>query len=199
MIFCFFYYFYLLLTTMGSVISVLIVVILVCIIIIYNLNEKLPPRNENVFKLLGDFKNNIIRNKNIYTLNDINNIINTMVDLYISNKCDFIEEYNNKCLLNYAYELQSTDTVLYRKLKRRKIINDIKSQIELIHKNELTEQMMIEINMKKELLSSNELKDFTVVQVNILKNTLKQHKLYLDDLFTLIEHYNEQETISNIV
>jgi hypothetical protein len=59
--------------------------------------------------------------------------------------------------------------------------------------------MMIEINMKKELLSSNEMKDFTVVQVNILKNTLKQHKLYLDDLFTLIEHYNEQETISNIV
>ena len=92
MIFCFNYYFYLLLTTMGSVISVLIVVILVCIIIIYNLNEKLPPRNENVFKLLGDFKNNIIRNKNIYTLNDINNIINTMVDLYI-----FVTTIQNEC------------------------------------------------------------------------------------------------------
>lgn len=181
---------------MGSIMSSLIVIILVCIIIgCYNINQKLPPRNEDVFKLLIDFKDNIIRNKNIYTLDEINNIINTMVDLYITNRCDFIEEYNNKCLLNYAYELQSTDTNLYKKLKRRKIINDIKSQLELINKNELTEQMMFEINIQKELLSPIEMKDFTLLQIKTHINSLKQHKLYLDDFFTLIEQHNEHNIV----
>jgi hypothetical protein len=189
---------------MGTIFFIcFIIVVIICLIIVYNTQNILPARNEEVFILLKNFKKEIIENKNIYTLDEINNAINIMVNLYITNKCDFIEEYRDKYLLIYAYNLQITNIQLYKKLKRRKIINDIKYQLELIRKNELNEYMMFEINSQKILLSSDEFKQFISEQITNLQSSMKQYKSYIDDYFILVDERNnldeEVSTIMNIV
>jgi len=146
------------LSLLFIIIFIYVIIITIFIYFTYfsNINDKIPPRNELIFKVLINKKQEIIKNINIYTYEEINNNINSMIELYIKNKCDFIEDYgynNEKELIN-NYKLQKLNHKLYNILKKQQIINNLKYELEIIYKKELSDS-----------------------------NSFDEYKKYLDDFF----------------
>jgi len=127
-----------------------------------------PPRNEKKLNEIEDMKKDIIENINNYTVREINIIINKIVNIYIDNKCDFIEDYKSKILLNHYYKLQKKNEKYYRKLKRNIIINDIINKI---------------YNMNKGLIISPDELRYKLNELNELFNEIKEY----DNIINTIE------------
>jgi hypothetical protein len=99
-----------------------------------NISTYIPERNNKKFSEIEEMKYNIIKNINIYTIHDINNIINKIINIYIENECDFIEDYKSITLYNHYYLIQKTNTKYYKKIKKNIIINDIINRLNYINK-----------------------------------------------------------------
>lgn len=161
----------------------------------------LPPRNEEFYKYVISKKQDIIDiiNRDNNSIDEINNIINLIVDLYITTKSDFIEDYNSEDILIKFYKLQKTNPNEYKQLKRHQILNNISNTLKIKHKNELNEQMIIDINLIKDTSSFEDLKQYTNIKLKTLKSTLKQYDVYLMTLLTSIEYENQINNDVNII
>lgn len=161
----------------------------------------LPPRNEEFYKYVISKKQDIIDiiNRDNNSIDEINNIINLIVDLYITTKSDFIEDYNSEDILIKFYKLQKTNPTEYKQLKRHQILNNISNTLKIKHKNELNEQMIIDINLIKDTSSFEDLKQYTNIKLKTLKSTLKQYDVYLMTLLTSIEYENQINNDVNII
>lgn len=183
-------------TTIFIIIFLVPIICLICAIIVIcrvmsnNLafKERKTIRNYIILKIT-EIINTIIANN--YSINDINNNINSMIDIYISNKCDSIVYYKDETKIIIINNINNHDPILYHQRIRKHILDYIIYKLKLIRKNELNNEMILELNIQKTLLSNDEFNDLTIIKTNNLKSTLKNYISDLNKLFISIEEDNQ--------
>jgi HD-like signal output (HDOD) protein len=91
---------------------------------------------ERIFVLIKELKYELIENFENYSLNDINEFIEDIIQIYIDNKCDFAEDYETKQKIYY------NDIDVFIITKRKQIIEDINHKL-LLNYNENFELSII--------------------------------------------------------
>lgn len=188
---------------LSHTILFIIIFIYISIIVIFiyctyfnNNQSELPPRKDELYKFIISKKQDIIINIDDYSCSEINNKINEIVDLYIINKCDFIEDYNeNVNGLIKTYKIQIINPSLYNNLKRNQIINYIKQQLLLIYKNELIATTMYKIHSHQELQLNEDIDNYTTTEIVKVKISFREYKSYINQLFISIDEYNEVNVV----
>ena len=108
----------------------LIIIFNICVmkLIIYYLyiqiNKFIKLSNkENVFVYIKLLKYELIHDFDKYSLTEVNEYINDIIQIYIDNRCDFNEDYDNKQKIYY------NDIDVFIITKRKQIIKDIKQKL----------------------------------------------------------------------
>ena len=78
---------------------------------------------ENVFVYIKLLKYELIQDFDKYSLTEVNEYINDIIQIYIDNRCDFNEDYDNKQKIYY------NDIDVFIITKRKQIIKDIKQKL----------------------------------------------------------------------
>jgi hypothetical protein len=78
---------------------------------------------ENVFVYIKLLKYELIHDFDKYSLTEVNEYINDIIQIYIDNRCDFNEDYDNKQKIYY------NDIDVFIITKRKQIIKDIKQKL----------------------------------------------------------------------
>jgi len=189
-------------TVLFIIIFIYIIIIIIFIYCTYFNNNytEMPPRNEDLYKNIILKKREIITNINIYSCIEINYKINEIIDLYIINKCDFIEDYDgNIQILIKTYKKQLINPSLYNSIKRNQIISYLKQQLKVNYKNNLISISMYNINTQRELLSNDDIEDYITTEIAKVKTLYREYKTYINQLFISIDECNEVGVIINVV
>lgn len=185
------------------IICLICAIIIICRVISKNLafkqRKKTTIRNYILSKNT-EIINSIITNN--YTIIDINNNINSMIDIYITNNCDTMVYYKDETTYYIIYNYWTNNPKLYRQSIRKHILYYIINKLKLIRKNELNNEMILELNIQRDLLSNDDFNDLTITKTTNLKSTLKNYISHLNKLFISIEEdnqlNNDVDTILNI-
>lgn len=124
-------------------------------------------KNEEIDKIINTMKKDLILNIDKYSFIEINDIINIIISIYIKNKC----EYKN-----------NDDTNIFTENKRKIIINDVKINLLINHKNDLINKII----MEKNLLNTK----LTIADLRNIKTNIEEHKKELENLFDLVNEIN---------
>jgi len=174
------------------IICLICAIIVICRVMSNNLafkeRKKKTIRNYIVSKNT-EIINSIIANN--YTITDINNNINSMIDIYITNKCDSMVYYKDETKIIIINNINNHDPMLYHQRIRKYILDYIIYKLKLIRTNELNNEMIFELNIQKTLLSNDDFNDLTIIKTNNLKSTLKNYISDLNKLFISIEEDNQ--------
>jgi len=120
---------------------------------------------EEIDKITNTMKNDLILNIDKYSFIEINDIINIIITIYIKNS-----KYKNDDINNFIEN------------KRNIIINDVKINLLINHKNDLINKII----MEKNLLNTK----LTIADLRNIKNNIEQHKKELEILFDLVNEIN---------
>lgn len=139
------------------------------LVVYYNCKDNnkilVSSNNKEIIDIIKTMKNDLIVNKDKYSFIEINDIINIIIDIYIKNK------YN-----------ENDDITLFIENKRKSIINDIKLKLLINYKNDLINKIIMEKNILNTTLTINDLKN--------IKDNIEEHKKELNNLFELVNEFN---------
>lgn len=124
-------------------------------------------KNEEIDKIINTMEKDLILNIDKYSFIEINDIINIIISIYIKNNC----EYKN-----------NDDINIFTENKRKIIINDVKINLLINHKNDLINKII----MEKNLLNTK----LTIADLRNIKNNIEEHKKELQNLFDLVNEIN---------
>jgi len=110
-------------------------------IYIYILRTKLIrlSNKENIYILIKEIKYDLIKDFELYSSNDIKEVIEAIIQIYIDNRCDFAEDYENKEKIYY------NDIDVFIITKKNQIIKDIKNKLFLNYNNNYDEKFELSI------------------------------------------------------
>lgn len=94
---------------------------------------------ENIYILIKEIKFDLIKDFELYSSNDIKEVIEGIIQIYIDNKCDFAEDYENKEKIYY------NDLDLFIITKKNQIIKDIKNKLFINYNNNYDEKFELSI------------------------------------------------------
>ena len=94
---------------------------------------------ENVYVLIKEIKYELIKDFEIYSSIEINEIINDIIQIYINHKCDFAEDYDNNQKIYYS------DIDVFILTKKKQIIKDIKQKLLLNYNTDYDEKFELSI------------------------------------------------------
>lgn len=105
----------------SIIIMINIIIIAITAYYLYVLRNKYITitNKKNVFTIINKLKNDIINDYNNYSSTELDEIINDIIQIYIDNKCDFDEDYENNIKIHY----KDINEFIYN--KRTKLYNDI--------------------------------------------------------------------------
>jgi hypothetical protein len=108
---------------------------------IYLLRTKLIrlSNKENIYVLIKEIKYDLIKDFELYSSNDIKEVIEGIIQIYIDNRCDFAEDYENKEKIYY------NDLDVFIITKKNQIIKDIKNKLFLNYNNNYDEKFELSI------------------------------------------------------
>ena len=122
---------------------------------------------EEIDKIIDTMKKDLILNIDKYSFIEINDIINIIISIYIKNNCKY---ENNDDINNFIEN------------KRKIIINDVKINLLINHKNDLINKII----MEKNLLNTK----LTIADLRNIKTNIQEHKKELENLFDLVNEIN---------
>jgi hypothetical protein len=94
---------------------------------------------ENVYLLIKEVKQDLIKDFNIFSPKDIQEIIRDIIQIYINNTCDFAEDYENNQKIYY------NDIDIFIITKKMQIMKDIKNKLLLNYNNDFNEKFELSI------------------------------------------------------
>ncbi len=94
---------------------------------------------ENIYVLIKEIKYDLIKDFELYSSNDIKEVIEGIIQIYIDNRCDFAEDYENKEKIYY------NDLDVFIITKKNQIIKDIKNKLFLNYNNNYDEKFELSI------------------------------------------------------
>lgn len=105
----------------SIIIMINIIIIAITAYYLYVLRNKYITitNKKKVFTIINKLKNDIINDYNNYSSTELDEIINDIIQIYIDNKCDFDEDYENNIKIHYK---DINDFIIN---KRTKLYNDI--------------------------------------------------------------------------
>lgn len=105
----------------SIIIMINIIIIAITAYYLYVLRNKYITitNKKKVFTIINKLKNDIINDYNNYSSTELDEIINDIIQIYIDNKCDFDEDYENNIKIHY----KDINEFIYN--KRTKLYNDI--------------------------------------------------------------------------
>jgi hypothetical protein len=121
---------------------------------------------EEIDKITDTMKKDLILNIDKYSFIEINDIINIIISIYIKNN----SKYKNDDINNFIEN------------KRKIIINDVKINLLINHKNDLINKII----MEKNLLNTK----LTIADLRNIKTNIQEHKKELENLFDLVNEIN---------
>lgn len=105
----------------SIIIMINIIIIAITAYYLYVLRNKYITitNKKKIFTIINKLKNDIINDYNNYSSTELDEIINDIIQIYIDNKCDFDEDYENNIKIHY----KDINEFIYN--KRTKLYNDI--------------------------------------------------------------------------
>lgn len=94
---------------------------------------------ENIYIVIKEIKYDLIKDFDLYSSTEINEVINEIIKIYINHKCDFAEDYEDKQKKYY------TDIDVFILTKKKQIIKDIKKQLYINYNNDFNEKFELSI------------------------------------------------------
>lgn len=105
----------------SIIIMINIIIIAITAYYLYLLRSKYITitNKKKVFTFINKLKNELINDYNNYSSTELDEIINNIIQIYIDNKCDFEEDYEDNIKVYY----KDINEFIYN--KRTKLYNDI--------------------------------------------------------------------------
>ncbi len=121
------------------IIIITLIKLVICFMYIQVKKLRIISNKDNVYLLIKEVKQDLIKDFNIFSPKDIQEIIRDIIQIYINNTCDFAEDYENNQKIYY------NDIDIFIITKKMQIMKDIKNKLLLNYNNDFNEKFELSI------------------------------------------------------